>query len=121
MSSSNTESSITCDLSAFTPAQREHHIATSPLLFAMVQEVRNLPDGYSFRLPEYSDTLAKIADFIAHEKLCCPFFNFGITVEPYGGPIWLSLSGEEGVKELIQTEIGGSLPESVARAAGLQA
>ena len=121
MSSSNSEHSIACDLTALTPEQRQHHIANSPLLFATVKEVRDLPDGYSFRLAESSGTLAQIADFIAHEKLCCPFFNFGLTIEPYGSAIWLSLSGEEGVKELIRAEIGGYLPQSVASAAGLRA
>lgn len=119
--SSNSEHNLACDLSAFTPQQREHHTTNSPLLFATVQEVRELPDGYSFRLPESSDILAKIADFIAHERLCCPFFNFGVTVEPYGGSIWVSLSGEIGVKELIHAEIGGYLPAAVATAAGLRA
>lgn len=119
--SSNSEHNLACDLTAFTPAQREHHIAQAPLLFATVQEARELPDGYSFRLPESHDILAQIADFMAHERLCCPFFKFGLTVESYGGAIWAHLTGEEGVKELIQAEIGVYLPESVARAAGLRA
>jgi hypothetical protein len=119
--SSNTEQNLACDLSALTPEQREHHIAQSPVLFASVQEARELPDGYSFRIPDSDNVLAQIADFMAHERLCCPFFNFGVTIEPYGGPIWVSLSGEEGVKELIRAEMGGYLPEAVARAAGLRA
>lgn len=119
--SSNSERALACDLSAFTPEQREHHIAQAPLLFATVQEVRELPDGYSFRVPEAADVLAQIADFIAYERLCCPFFNFGLTVEPYGGAIWIHLSGEDGVKELIQAEMGPYLPEAVAAAAGLRA
>jgi hypothetical protein len=121
MSSSNSERSLACDLSALTPQQREHHSIQSPLLFATVQEVSALPDGYRFRLTESPEVLAQVADFIAHERLCCPFFNFGLTVEPYDDVIWLSLSGEEGVKELIQAEIAGYLPESVATAAGLRA
>ena len=117
--SSHSEHDLACDLSALTPEQREHHMAQSPKLFALVQEVRELPDGYSFRLPA-SVALTQITDFIAHERLCCPFFSFGITVEPYGGAIWLSLSGEGGVKALTRAEIMGYLPEGVARAAGLR-
>jgi hypothetical protein len=119
--SSNTEHNIACDLTALTPEQREHHMTKSPLLLAAVQEIRELPDGYSLRLPASSDTLVKIADYITHERLCCSFFNFGVTVEPYGGPIWFHLSGEEGVKELIRTEMGAYLPEAVATAAGMKA
>jgi hypothetical protein len=123
MSSSHSDQSpvLACDLSPLTPQQREHHTAQSPLLFASVQEARVLPNGYTFRLPASPDVLVQIADFIAHERLCCSFFNFGVTVEPYGGPIWLSLSGQEGVKALIEAELGAYLPESVALAAGLRA
>lgn len=111
---------LACNLDALTPAQREHHTTQSPLLFASVQEAHALADGYTFRLPNAPDILARIADFMAHERLCCPFFQFGLTVEPYSKAIWVSLSGPEGVKDLIEAEMGGYLPQDVALAAGLR-
>jgi hypothetical protein len=47
-----------------------------------------------------------LGDWVALERRCCPFFGFAIEVEPDGGPIWLSLTGDEGVKDFIRLEIG---------------
>ena len=68
-----------------------------------------MPDGYAFRLPNESDVLLKAAEFIALERLCCPFFGFSLEVEPEGGALWLRLTGREGVKPFIHAEIGGHL------------
>jgi hypothetical protein len=63
-------------------------------------------------LPNESDMLVTTAQFIALERLCCPFFGFGIEVEPEGGAVWLSLTGREGVKPFIMAEIGAHLPDA---------
>ena len=62
---------------------------------------------------ERSSMLLKLADFIAKERLCCPFFGFALQLEPEGGELWLSLTGREGVKPFIQAEIGGALRPSL--------
>lgn len=94
---------IACDLTAIPAEQREHHNAAAEQIFASILETRELPDGYAFRLPEEPDTLLKAAEFISLERLCCPFFNFALEVEPKGGPLWLKLTGGEGVKLFIQS------------------
>jgi hypothetical protein len=40
-----------------------------------------------------------------------------VAVEAAGGPIWLQLTGREGVKPFIQAEIGEALNDTVAKAA----
>jgi len=50
--------------------------------------------------------LTKAAEFISLERLCCPFLRFSLEVEPEGGPIWLRLTGREGVKAFIREEVG---------------
>jgi hypothetical protein len=62
----------------------------------------------------------KVAEFIANERLCCPFFGFTVEVEPQGGALWLHLTGRDGVKSFIQAEVGAALNESVARAANFR-
>lgn len=62
----------------------------------------------------------KVAEFIANERLCCPFFGFTVEVEPQGGVLWLHLTGRDGVKSFIQAEVGAALNESVARAANFR-
>ena len=108
-------SPFACVMQAIEPGRRRQHIATTRLLFSAVKSIRELPDGYAFHLPDESDTLLKAAEFIALERLCCPFFGFALEVEPEGGPVWLRLTGREGVKPFIRAEIGGSLSEAAAR------
>ena len=107
------ESTFSCDMTAIAPEQRGAHIATIERLFRSAQQVRELPDGYAFELPKESDVLLSAAQFIALERLCCPFFGFGIEVEREGGSVWLSFTGREGVKPFIMAEIGDHLPASI--------
>jgi hypothetical protein len=93
-------------MSAIEADKRVPHVANAKELFAHVAEVRELNDGFAFRLNDSPDLLAKLAEFIALERLCCPFFGFTIEVEPEGGAVWLKLTGREGVKPFIQAEIG---------------
>jgi hypothetical protein len=96
-------------MTAIAPEQRGAHLSALESLFRMVQEVRELAHGYSFRFPNESEVLVAMAEFIALERLCCPFFGFNIEVEPEGGAVWLSLTGREGVKPFIKAEIGEHL------------
>jgi hypothetical protein len=103
------ESPIACDMSAIEPGLREQHIAASKHLFRAADEVRELSDGYAFRLPAETNVLLKAAEFISLERLCCPFLGFTLEVVPEGGPAWLRLTGREGVKEFIREEVSGLL------------
>lgn len=104
------ESLFVCDMTALEPAARERHMVTSGQLFQAVQEVRELPNGYAFRLPNDSATLLKAAEFVADERLCCPFFGFVLELGPEGEPLWLRLTGRDGVKPFIEAEVGDHLP-----------
>jgi hypothetical protein len=76
-------------------------------IFASVDERRELPDGYAFRFPGSDEWMARLVDFIAVERECCRFLRFGLTFEPDGGPVWLSLTGGDGVRSFIaQTFLG---------------
>jgi hypothetical protein len=110
-------SPFVCDMTAIDPASRTRHAAITVELFQAVDAIRELPNGYAFRLHDEAALLMKVAEFIANERLCCPFFGFTVEVEPQGGAFWLHLTGREGVKPFIQAEVGAALNESVARAA----
>jgi hypothetical protein len=43
-----------------------------------------------------------------------PFFNFGLEIEPNSGPLWLRLTGGEGVKEILQTMLFESIEDKTA-------
>jgi len=96
---------IACDLTAIDAAQRAAHMALAEQLFnAAAQEIQELPDGYALRYS--ADHFRSIAEFVANERLCCPFFTFAIEVAPERGPIWLRISGQDGVKAFLKTELG---------------
>ena len=107
-------SPFACNMNALAPSERNAHLATIQDVFGAVEEIRELSDGYSFRLANETAMLMKLAGFIAKERLCCPFFGFSLHLEPEGGALWLSLTGREGVKPFIQAEIGHALHAAVA-------
>jgi len=100
---------LACDLTAIPADVREEHVSTAPQLFATAQEVRELSSGYAIRFPNEPGKFMAIAKFIENERLCCPFFNFGLEVER--GQLWLRLTGGEGVKEILQTTLFDSFED----------
>lgn len=109
-----TQSPFFCDMTAIAPTQRKQHVATAIEVFRAVQDIHELPNGYAFRLPNDATLLLKTAEFIMRERLCCPFFGFSVEVEPEGGPLWLRLTGGDGIKAFIRAEIGEALPQTIA-------
>ena len=108
-----------CDMTALDPSTRKRHGTVTRVVFQAVEYVEELLDGYAFQLPRNTGVLSKTVEFVENESRCCPFFRFGIEVEPEDGPIWLRLTGPEGVQSFIAAEIGGALREEVARKANL--
>src|SRR5579859_680602 len=106
---------IACNPNAIPADRRARWEETGKQVYAAVQEAEELPNGYRFRLPTDSAMLLRVADYISNERLCCAFLHFTLEVEPLGGPIWLGLSGREGVKEYLRSVFRESklLPEAV--------
>ena len=110
----NETQSLACDLTAIPADVREEHVITAPQLFALAQEVQELSNGYAIRFANEPGRFMAIAKFIENERLCCPFFNFGLELEPENGPLWLRLTGGEGVKEILQTTLFESIEDKNA-------
>ncbi len=100
------ESPIACNLNALDREQRRRHQALTAKLRAAVQEMRELPDGYSFRLPSDEAMIQGTAEWITLERRCCPFLAFGFEAGRENGPLWLNLTGREGVKPFLKIEFG---------------
>ena len=97
---------IVCDLSAVSAADRQRLMAAVPLLFQAVESVHALPNGYAFRFDSAPGRVLAIAEFVEHERQCCPFYTFALEVEPAGGPVWLKMTGGDGVKDFMQAAFG---------------
>src|SRR5438128_2097644 len=88
-----------CNMKALTKSERARHQKLSKTLLAAVQERAELPNGYGFRLP--SSMLISSAEWISFERKCCPFFGFEIEQVKNNGPLWLRITGSEGIKPFI--------------------
>ena len=99
-------SSFACNLTAIDIEHRDTHLITAKHLFSQVQEIQELPNGYSFRFPNDSATFLQTAKFVSNERQCCTFFHFNLELKPENGPFWLHLTGQEGTKQLLEAEFG---------------
>jgi hypothetical protein len=93
-----------CNIAALTPAERAHHKQLSEKLMAARIDIVESPKGYEFQFSPSDVTLAELAEWVANEAKCCPFFDFHIDLENKGTLLCLRLTGEEGVKIFIRSE-----------------
>jgi len=100
----NKETVFACNPSALDKEQRARYSVLTKQLIAAKQEVRELPDGYTFHFAANPQSIKDVAEFVTYERLCCPFLNFEMAVE--GENLSLQLKGKEGVKEFIKMEFG---------------
>lgn len=100
---SHEELPIMCDLTVFSTDTRAEIANTMPEMFNKVQKVQELADGYTFQFPNEPGMFMQLANFVEHERQCCPFYTFALEAEPNGGPFSLRLTGGDGVKAFLQT------------------
>ena len=91
---------IACSLPERQLVMRRQEISGD--IFNVAEQVEELADGYAFRYAYNDAQVAKLIEFIASERRCCPFFTFELVFEPAQGPCWLRLRGPEGTKEFIR-------------------
>jgi hypothetical protein len=73
-------------------------------LRARKKSIRELRHGFEFEFPSDTPTFQLVSEWVAGERLCCPFFDIDVHVEREGGSLWLRLNGREGVKEFIRAD-----------------
>jgi hypothetical protein len=100
------DETIACLLSEREMAERGDFLARE--LFPGVEAVEELTDGYAYRFPGDEAWTAKVLDFLAAERKCCPFFTFEIVFTPYGGPLWLRMRGSAAIKVLVSDRFHGA-------------
>jgi hypothetical protein len=98
------ESKFYCNISALNSGERAHHQQLTAKIIAVRNEIVETPRGYEFQFSPSSISIAELADWVAAEGKCCPFFNFHIDLEKKGNLLCLGLTGEEGIKSVIRTE-----------------
>ena len=91
-----------CNMQAMSKSERATYGQLTRSVRGSLEDRRELEDGYAFRLP--ANTLVDAARWVALESKCCPFFAFELKVGRDGGPLWLHVTGGEGIKEFIRAE-----------------
>ena len=92
---------VACCLSSEELRQRE---ATLVAQFKSIsRQVEELHNGYAFRMPGDSKSLATIAELISAERECCPFLTFELVAEPKLGPFVLRVTGPAGSKQFLNS------------------
>jgi hypothetical protein len=93
-----------CNIKALTPDERASHKQLTDKLIRIRKEVVETEKGYEFQFSPADVSLAELAEWVAAEGKCCPFFDFHIDLEQQGALLCLRLTGEEGIKAFIRTE-----------------
>ncbi|MCY7375621.1 MAG: hypothetical protein LH472_06575 [Pyrinomonadaceae bacterium] len=78
------ESVFACNMNALDKTQRGRYNTITQTLKDARQELQELADGYAFRFKAESQLILDAAEFIVYERLCCPFFDFELSVENAG-------------------------------------
>jgi hypothetical protein len=93
-----------CNVKALTPEERARHKQLGDKLAAERRKIVETAKGYEFQFSPKTVSLAELAEWVAAESKCCPFFDFHIDLEEEGGLLCLRLTGGEGTKAFIRAE-----------------
>ena len=99
-----TQAKFYCNTKALNPSERAHHKLLTEKLVARRSRIVETEKGYEFQYSPTTISLAELADWVAAESKCCPFFGFHIDLEEEGTLLCLRLTGEEGVKPFMRAE-----------------
>jgi len=99
-----TQSKFYCNTKALNPEERAHHKLLTDKIVAERERIVETDKGYEFQYSPSTVSLAELADWVAAESRCCPFFSFHIDLENEGQLLCLRLTGEDAVKSFIRAE-----------------
>lgn len=94
-----------CNLKALTPEERVRQHELAQAIAGAKLETMELADGYAFRLQMEKVSVTDLAEWVAAERKCCPFFDFEISLGRDNGALRLRLRGAEGVKDFMRREL----------------
>jgi hypothetical protein len=94
---------IACNLGALSPEQRRREQTLLAEFRETCRDPEETATGFRFVIPQEPLDLARIGEFLALERLCCPFLNFDLAVPAGGDPVTLHVHGEPGAKSFLRS------------------
>ena len=98
------ETKLYCNAKALHPAERASQKLLTDKLIAARNKVVETPRGYEFQFSPSPVSITELADWVAREGKCCPFFDFHIDLEEEGRLLCLRLTGADGIKAFVRQE-----------------
>lgn len=95
---------MSCKLTS--PELRERKATVLASLKNKMTAKKELSNGFSYRFKGTDTIIDELATFIKTERQCCDFFDFAIAVKGDTSEAWLTITGQEGIKEFIVSELG---------------
>lgn len=92
-----------CKLTA--PELRERKATVIAQLKNQVLQKTELENGFAYRFEGADAMLDALVAFVKMERRCCDFFNFQLSIRGDGREAWLEITGPEGTKDFIRTEL----------------
>lgn len=100
----NKTNELSCKLTTPELQKRKETVIAS--LKEQILEKKELKDGFAFKFSGTDEILDELTEFIKTERMCCDFFTFGLSVSGDKSEAWLELTGVDGAKDFITSELG---------------
>jgi hypothetical protein len=97
------ESPLACNLQAINVERRPRYYELAQRLRSALRDRTELADGYRYRIEADAITLPDLAEWIAMERLCCPFLSFHLDIANTG-EVWIALRGPSIAKAILLEE-----------------
>lgn len=95
---------LSCKLTSKELQQRKETIIA--VLKKQILEKKELQNGFAFKFTGSDKMIDELTEFVKTERQCCDFFTFTISVSGDGSDAWFELTGAQGAKDFIMTELG---------------
>lgn len=103
METGNKTKVVACKLTSPELQKRKQAVLAS--LRQQVQAREELSNGFKYKFSGTDALLDEIIAFIKSERKCCDFFTFGLAISDDQSNIFLSITGPDGAKDFIKTEM----------------
>jgi hypothetical protein len=92
---------IACNLNAIKGGERQRYTDLMTRLRAAIRQREDHADGCAYKLDSGRVSLVEVAEWMAMERLCCPFLTLQLSVSGDREDWLLTLTGPPGAKVIL--------------------
>ena len=100
------EGGLFCNLWALDGAKRKRRALLAEWVQVGTVDIDELPDGYRLYLDPVSLAAQNAEEFMALERLCCPFLRINLHRNPEDGGVVLEVGGGREIKAFVAAQFG---------------